>query len=384
LWKKWTERYQESREVGPSTSDGEIESGFFGEVNPTELIKFILRCPMSVHPKGKVRHKIGWGIASDAWTCCANETAECYYPDWVAMRTTGLCWKGRGKTIIMNTSTLAVAAYDGTNTDWNTQGVNPWLDVDDIGPTDGWITSHLLTTDWNDKNMGYFTFATLDPTAYTISSVIIKFHCRNNYYLDPDYCTWQLYDGTTWHDMGNFVSGYYWEYRIYNVTTILNTVAKVNLAKVNFTIPSTGPHAPKDAGIDITYACLDVRWTTFVDNAAQETNDWFVVNLDAPYNDVTAILVECRNNNNTYARNYKIQWTDLSDCCGVGGGTWNDFDPPVDVINNAYRDILHSWKPEDDVHCVRIMLTASANVAWEISQIYIWQGDEVKFRLQDV
>lgn len=128
LWKKYTERYQESREVGPMDSEGNVETGFFGSVKASELFKFIIRCPISIHPKGYIRHKIGWGIPSDEWSCCANVTAEAYYPDWVVLRYAGLAWRGRGTMDTFYTDILSCDSFSGTYTDWIETGSPPYID----------------------------------------------------------------------------------------------------------------------------------------------------------------------------------------------------------------------------------------------------------------
>lgn len=376
LWKKWTERYQESREVGPSDVEGNVESGFFGAVNPTELIKFIMRCPMSVHPKGKIRHKIGWGIPSDYWTYCTNETAECFYPDWVGMRTTGLSWRSKGAITNMNISTLVVDGFTGTyGTDWSTFGVSPWLNDDDRD-SGNWISNYLMTFADSNWFEGDFTFADLDPTAYTVYTAELGISYRLGW-ADLEYIKAELYDGISWHELGVFEFTVDWITKKFNVTSILDTVQKVNAAKIRFSciLPSRR--------IDVSYAYLEVEWTTVSGSIYQEANDYFIINLGTSYDRVTAILLECRNNPSNYARNYEIKYAMLSNCCGLGESDWHDFDPVVDVTDNTYRDILHSWKPVDDVHCIRIKLTASASSAWEISQVYIWQGDEEMYRVMD-
>lgn len=87
-WKKQTERFIETREVGPAS-----EAGFFGKVYPRELLMFLLRTPISIHPAGKVRHKIGWGIHSDAWVASANRTNSGFYPAWAICRHIGFAWQ---------------------------------------------------------------------------------------------------------------------------------------------------------------------------------------------------------------------------------------------------------------------------------------------------
>jgi len=371
LWKKWTERYQESREVGPYDSEHDvIESGFFGSVNPTELLKFIMRCPVSIHPKGWVRHKIGWGIPSDDWTYCTNETAECFYPDWVGMRTTGLSWRSRGTITEMSVSTLVVNNFTAAKTEWVESGVSPYLDTDDDAANMIYVefpTNSTLTE-------GDFEFADLGGTAETVYSVTlcIKAVCKFTYV--DNYVTTELWDGSAWHGLGVFKTESHWKLIEINVGNILNTVAKVNAAKIRFQyLKNLGLYA----GAGVSYAYLKVEWApSTYDAIFQRPNDYFIINVEAPYPRVTGILLECRNNPINYARNYEIKYASISGCCSFGEEVWNDFTPAVAVTNNIYRDILHSWNPVDDVHCIRIQLTASADNSWEISQAYVWQGDE--------
>jgi hypothetical protein len=236
------------------------------------------------------------------------------------------------------------------------------------------------------KTMGNFIFDDLPVDASSIDTVVLKIHSASPNYQGPNFNIqiW-LYDGITWKQFGTIPLTTGYAYHLVDVSDFLDTVAKVNDSKIKFIMDCTYfGMPPYYTMFEITYACLNITYTTLTtDEIFQKVGDYFAVNLGGFYNDVTAILIESRNNPANFAKNYNIQWTSLSDCCNVGGGTWNDFDPPVNVVNNEYRDILHSWKPQDDVHCIRIMLTASANQAWEISQVYVWQADEYAYRLID-
>lgn len=373
-WKKWTERYQESREIGPVDSEGNIETGFFGQVKPEELLKFVLRCPTSEHPKGKVRHKIGWGIPSDWWTCCASATADMFYPDWVGLRYTGLSWRGRASMENLHYTDLICNTFDSTYVDWTENGDSPYLDtqndVDNI---------RIMTPPINQKE-GYFGFDDLVGTAQTIYTA--KLYVKANVQGYAQKVAVYLNDGVSNYKIGYLnLCVYGYGYTEFNCINILDTPTKVNAAKIYFNL-EFGYHTI----VTVIYAYIHVEYSTSTDDdISQKTNDWFVVNLGGDYDDVTAILIECRNNPTMYARNYNIQYAIISDCCAEGGndGQWADFDPPINETNNDVRDILHSWKPQDDVHCIRIKLTGDANYPWEISQIYVWQSDTYKYRVLD-
>lgn len=382
-WKKWNERYQESREIGPTDSENNIESGFFGNVKPEELIKFILRCPKSIHPKDKIRHKIGWGIPSQFWDACANITADCHYPQWVFLRYTGLAWRGRGGSEDMVWDKLVVNNFDSTYTQWYTTGVQPWLDNDDADTNKVWLSRPPAGQ--GIYKVGHFEFANIGGTRDFIYGVrlYIKYRGIADRFAYRSWCKVHLYDGTTWHHIGWLTTSYSWTYISFNVMSILDTIAKINAAEIYFEYQLIGLFD----GIHITYAYLDVEASTLATDY-QHIDDWFVVDLGSSYDDVTAMLIECRNNPTTYPRNYKIQYASVSNCCDGDDppleSEWNEFTPAINEVNNNARDILHSWEAEDDVQCIRIKLTADhTDNPWEISQIYVWQADEHKYRLMD-
>lgn len=375
LWKKFTERFQESREVGPEDFEGNVETGFFGSIYPHELFRFLLRCPISDHPKGKIRHKIGWGIASDWWKCCANVTADTFYPDWVMLRYTGLSWRGRASTANLHYTNLICDSFDSTYVDWTENGSSPYLHID--SDADNIATGTPPTH----RKEGYFGFDDLIGTAERIYG--IKLYIKSNIQGYTSKIAVHLNDGTSDYNLGYLtVYPYGYGYTEFNCITVLDTPTKVNNAKIYFELES-GYHAM----VKVIYAYFHVEYSTTVDDdISQKINDWFVINLGADYDMVTAMLIECRNNPNMYARNYKIQYCTISDCCAEGDndGFWSDFDDddsPINVVDNTARDILHSWKPQDNVHGIRIKLTADADPSWEISQIYIWQADNSKYRL---
>ena len=382
LWKKWTERYQESRNVGPEDTEGELEGGFFGQVYPHELIKFILRCPISEHPKGRIRQKIGWGISSDQWDCCASSTAECYYPEWVMLRYSGLAWRNRGLRDETTVFTLKVNDWVNEIDEWKREGVDPYLNAEDASYI------HYGTDLPYNAIEKYFKFEHLDPNVVaTIDDIYLFIRWFAEAKEAEVYI--YLYDGVKYTNLGKFPAlgaspGWWSSYpRIttkIRVHEILDTVDKVNNARIYFQKANN-----LYQGIDYVY--LSASCTLVGDPANQRKDDWFVVDLGISWNDVTAALIECRTSLALYARNYKIEWSNVSNACennyGADDSKWNDFNPPVNVINNTARDILHSWIPEDDVRCLRIQITASADQAWEISQIYIWQSDVYPYRVLD-
>lgn len=391
LWKKFTERFQESREVGPENESGVIESGFFGEVYPKELIKFILRCPISDNARGRIRQKIGWGICSDYWECCANETADCFYPQWVALRYSGLAWRGRGNLDNIPVVSYSIpddpTGYDSTYTDWMEFGTTPYIEQFSI--FDGIaldMAFQLVTTGMKE---GYFIFADLPVGTIGIYTADLRITSRVFLGANVQVAVY-LNDGVADHRLGLLDNPLYtYVETIFPVTTILNTVTKFNAAKIYFVIENDP--VPNDINFTVNYAYLAVQ--SYTAAIYQSIGDWFAIDLGTRYNRVTGILIECRDNPSMYARNYKIQWIGASSVCdlasdedGTVDAPWNDFDDfgsAINITNNGARDILHSWVPEDDVNGIRIWITESADKSWEISQVYIWQADKDAYRVMN-
>jgi len=373
-WKKFTERYQESRDIGPEDSEGNMETGFFGAVYPEELIKFIMRCPVSEHPKGKIRHKIGWGIASDSWDYCASHTADSHYPDWVGLRYTGLAWRDRGGVNTYYYDTLVVNGLAGGTREWTEDGASPYLHTDSYA-TD-WIQSTIVLG----AQEGNFGFANLPAGRDFVTRT--RLYVKEKGWGNASWIETWIYDGITWNFVG-YLDDCTWGQgctKEFEVTKWLDTTDKINDAEIRFVVGKGGTGV-----VRIFYAYLLVESSGAVSIPYQHQDEYFVIDMRSPYDRVVGMLVECRNNPTLYARNYNIQYAIISNCCDEANNDsyWYDFTPAVDVTDNEARDILHSWHPEDDVQCIRIKITLSADTAWEISQVYIWQADNHKYMLMD-
>lgn len=385
-WKKYNERYQESREKGPESESGEVETGFFGEVRPSELVKFLLWAPTSIHPKGYIRHKIGWGTPSDVWDCCANVTAATYYPEWVGLRYTGLTWRGRGNYSEWSSEDLNVDGIVNITLDWNEYGVSPYLNSSHATDSSSYIDAYTSMAPAGD-GIGiveeYFTFQNLaDEFAVVptiITSVKLYVECKKD--CCNDIIRIYIYDGADWHgpleaDCPWHSIGYVW----FEIVDILDTPWKVDNARIKF----------------VTYHerlfCRGYIWHVYLHvtggsgaDTAQAIDDYFIVDLGQQYDRVAGILVESREHVDMYPRAYRIQFA-LSNCCSYGvpeSDEWEDFSPKVEEWWNQSRDVLHSWTPQDDVRCIRIQILSSCNAPWEISQIYVWQADEERYKMMD-
>jgi len=53
----------------------------------------------------------------------------------------------------------------------------------------------------------------------------------------------------------------------------------------------------------------------------------------------------------------------------------------VNVVNNTYKDIIHSWKPRVMTNLKIVITSNDDDHGWEITQIYIYKTDPIKYRV---
>ena len=251
LWKKFTERFSDSR-----------TEGFFGATDPAKLIQFLLRCPISDSSIGLPRHKIGWGIqpfAPSLWGLSSSYTDLTTTKNYLISRISGFAWK-KG-TQPFGPITLAVDGFDMTERDWIPEvGSHPWLDTDDAD------TSYIEATVVGD-NHKYFTFADVSSSyaSGTLSAATINIKGKNvifggsganvtiRIYLDVGAGEVNVGD-LVWTDAETVYS-----VKSINVVSTIDTVTKANACKMRIeysggTPPDTNYSYPR-----ITYAQLSVN-----------------------------------------------------------------------------------------------------------------------------
>jgi hypothetical protein len=128
LWKKYGENFVNMHED---------TKGFFGSVNPEELIKFLLRTPKSDSVRDYLNNKEGWGIdASRINEVNAYQTAY-GDPQWTVLRRRGIGWRNTGNPYTSN-NLLVTDVICGTGggacdsaPQWTAVGLTPYLDAED-------------------------------------------------------------------------------------------------------------------------------------------------------------------------------------------------------------------------------------------------------------
>lgn len=367
IWKKWVERFTDTREIGPNE-----ETGFFGKVSAKQLLMFLLRTPVSdsvIRDDNTVvlNHKIGWGVAPENFYVQASPTVAHCKEYWVKSRYTGLAWRNRGSP--WNGATLAVNSCPATA--WTTTGASPYIAVDD-GDTE---KIYSATVD-QESDHG---FGDLEASATGINYIKLAVKFKTDTTSFP---WWQRAHGyvyiwrastSSWVQVGEWegVTNGAWVLKEIDVTSILNNVSDVNAAKVRFTNKSSS------LGTHITYAYMEVSYST---GGSQEVGDYFMISLSSS-TDIMGILIECRNDGSQYARNYNIQYSNADNPDPTVDGNWSDFaSGAVNITNNTFRDILHSWRPTTLKH-IRIKITVqNTSYGWEISQIYVYKAEPKKYR----
>jgi len=430
LWKKFTERFSDSR-----------LDGFFGAVDPAKLIGFLLRCPISDLPSASSFHKIGWGLDTTNWIVSAIRTGEGREEDWVKIREVGLAWQ---LGPIYDNSCFNVNGFTNDDNDWDTVGASPWLGDDNFistyietGPPNSLLTANA------DAGQPYATVANASifivgdnvrisegvgsgtnegRSIIGINGNILEFEANliNSYTVGGGGGVWKrdniIIDGFTFEDLshtnGHITSAYIdlfgrwfadswsflgevnsnvavyvdvgsgytlagtatWSVGEYPVGLGYAIIKKsVNCSSIVNTFAKANACKVKliFTGVDATKSgCRISEMRLRITGASYQTNgDWFEVNFGADKNRICGIIIESRMNSNKYAKNYVIE-TSPSSTSWTTRATQN---------NNSARDIIESWTPVNNVRKIRIRLTANANYEWEISQIYVYSADDNKY-----
>lgn len=300
VWKKWSERFSDTRT--------DIK-GFFGDVYPEELFKFLLRCPVSDIPDETEtwdeypRQKIGWGLESSDWVCSSNVSAVGSHPDYVKLRLVGFYWRNRGLT-----TALTDLVPNGVI------GSTVWTDFGAVGAncvnTDDGDTTRIYCSgagyDVNRRSYGY-TFTNLTSDIFSIYSAKLFIKVRTNWSL-----AYQVYldvevsndGGSTWQSLGTeyvYSTSYYTiEKDLYGMG-IVKTAQEANNLCVRLNLLKSWYQY-----CHCTYMYLRVGYSES-GGGAQEVGDYFQVDLGGVKDRVTGIIMQSRKSSDQYPRDYKVE-----------------------------------------------------------------------------
>jgi len=141
--------------------------------------------------------------------------------------------------------------------EWGKAGLRPYLDARDY-------PENYIITDVDGARAGDFSFLDFDPTNKTITKVELVIYWWQGV-EENDELHWELYDGA-----GNVLTGYEphridtgWIETIVDVTTFLDTVAKINASSLLLRYERVGKAAKMivdHAMLRITYTLYAYRW----------------------------------------------------------------------------------------------------------------------------
>jgi len=287
LWKKYIENFSNMHED---------TAGFFGQVEANELVKFLLRTPKSDSVNDFPNNKEGWGIDNSKISCSATRTSV-GDPNWTILRRRGFGWRNTG--VPYNPTSLDV---DGIiSIAWSVAGAYPYLDAEDDA---NYIYSNTVDQE------GIFTFSNIDINATNINETTLYVAWKPDrtwFPWDSTNCeVWISPDsGTTWIYIATFggrSSPWYsnpWRRWSWDVSQYLDTVSKINVARVKFINKSSA------LTTYITHAYLGVSYQTGGDQNVEDKFD-----ITFPSETIMGVYIESRMDNDSYPRNYKIVTVD--------------------------------------------------------------------------
>jgi len=327
LWKKMNEEF---------TSYAEGIEGFFGKVNPSQLIKLLLRTPRSDHPSEDDAfkyNKSGWGLDASRISDVRASRTSYGDPSWVFLRERGISgWRNVGNPYSI--ATLVPNAVIDTS-GWTTVGASPYINTNDGD------TSYIKSTQTMDVD-AIFRFENLIASAQAINSV----HLSITWKGDFTYWWWieamfEIYLSTNGGSSYNYVGyaygrsmGAYFT-MTWDVTSLFDSPSKLqgNQCYIKFVNKRTGLSSI------ITYAQLLVNYAS---GGTQELGDEFDIYHDEE--ETVGIYIESRADEQSYARNYGLlSVTDnLQDF-----GAYQETDPNFHITKTANHIDFFSYENED-------------------------------------
>jgi len=179
-------------------------------------------------------------------------------------------------SLLLQDSVLYVDGYDSTNHSWSHSGASPYLHDDD-----GSYISHNS----NREAMGWFTFRDLASnvtqalgSAKVYDAVRIEFECKRS---ADDYFGFLINDGATAYGPFNITGmGGNWGWISYDLSSIINTSAQINDAKITTIYWQYGSSA---STVSIRRCRLSVDlWLTSAMQGSSSHADFMRINRKAP------------------------------------------------------------------------------------------------------
>ena len=187
----------------------------------------------------------------------SNFTAEKYGPDLINDTLT------EENTFSSSDSIwLYVNADDESKTDWTRVGTNPYLDAIDYN-------TNYVNVSGNSMLVGDFGFTDSGKSTEPINSVTVQIYAQQSNSKNLEVFVW---DGSSWTSLGLLTLTTSWRWENYTATTVLDTWAKIDGAKIYLrTTSGAGTYEVDCARLQVDYTFytppnyeldLEVQWTS--------------------------------------------------------------------------------------------------------------------------
>jgi len=325
LWKKYSDNFSNMHED---------TKGFFGRVKAQDLITFLLRTPKSdFDPDAYPNNKEGWGMDVSRlhdFTAVRTSVGD---PNYTKLRRRGYGWRNSGNPFA---SEVDVVDAEISRSNWTANGAAPYLDDED---SVNFIESNTA------DGTAIYSFEDLPATATSVERVHMTVVWRPDqtwwFWINSE-CDVYISDdaGTTWYYVGAFggrespIKPNPWRHFTFDISSRINTVAKVDDCRVKFVNKSTS------LTTNITQAYLSVGYTA---SGTQEVYDRF----DIPFETETiaGIYVESRMDDESYPRDYEIV-TVANTKDDLSGYTEEDNNNHITVVGTDHID-FDAYQDED-------------------------------------
>jgi len=136
---------------------------------------------------------------------------------------------------------LYVNSNDTSRMDWSEIGIQPYLDA---------VDSNYITTNVGDAVEGDFGFVDSGKSTGTITSVTVQIYGQHATGNNLEVYVW---DSSSWTSLGAQALTSSWGWVNYTATTVLNTWAKIDAAKIYLKTSASGTYNVDCARLQVGY-----------------------------------------------------------------------------------------------------------------------------------
>jgi len=369
-------------------------AGFFGKIDPIQLLRFILHTPKSDIGVKTPYNKEGWGIDFSTGfgrisQSVANPRDVVGNESWVISRQRGYGWFNSGRPEF--SLTTGAATGGSLETYWSFYGIASFV----VGnsPNQSSYANYVTSINGNGFLKGtsaIFNFSPFNLTGINISdtTVTISYNTGSGTLGNFNAAIWSESVG----DYIPFASNIggttgNWVTKTFNITQILKNISDLHSSNLKIKITTSNPWdwLPNTTGVSIAFVGINITKSA-ASNGNQTTNDQLIipliskgVSIENPLpikRVITALYFECRADTNTYPRNFTVEYSDNA----ISWTQIPNASPSLPVRLNITSDILISFPPIS-TNYIRMRLTDNSSLAaWGVSQVYVYLAENLKYK----